>query len=156
MAIAALRARSASPYAPEPPRAHPLVSWVARRASQGAAARETPHLCGGADVEKTRYEYVGTVEEGGRTLDKIASKILSVSYMMEPNPTSPAEVTKSDLTIASSKGTLLFDRELGRTVRDTSEVRMTGDMTIKIGPMELPTKLDLTIATETALKPAAK
>jgi 2-polyprenyl-3-methyl-5-hydroxy-6-metoxy-1,4-benzoquinol methylase len=57
VAIAALRARSSSPYAPEPPRAHPLVSWVARRASQGAAARETPHLCGGADVEKTRYEY---------------------------------------------------------------------------------------------------
>jgi 2-polyprenyl-3-methyl-5-hydroxy-6-metoxy-1,4-benzoquinol methylase len=56
-ALAALRARSSSPYAPEPPRAHPLVSWVARRASQGAAARATPHLCGGADVEKTRYEY---------------------------------------------------------------------------------------------------
>lgn len=53
--IAALRARSSSPYAPEPPRCHPLVSWVARRAR--TAARATPHLCGGPDVEKTRYEY---------------------------------------------------------------------------------------------------
>jgi 2-polyprenyl-3-methyl-5-hydroxy-6-metoxy-1,4-benzoquinol methylase len=56
-AIETLRRRSSSPHPPEPPRAHPLVSWIARRAAHGAASRSTPHLCGGADVEKTRYEY---------------------------------------------------------------------------------------------------
>lgn len=64
--IAALRARSSSPYAPEPPHRHPLVSWVARRAR--AAARATPHLCGGQDVEKTRYEYA----EGPAFVETIA------------------------------------------------------------------------------------
>ena len=55
--VEALRARSRSPHAPEPPRAHPVVTWVARRAARSAAGRRTPHLCGGVDVEKTRYEY---------------------------------------------------------------------------------------------------
>jgi 2-polyprenyl-3-methyl-5-hydroxy-6-metoxy-1,4-benzoquinol methylase len=55
--VAALRARSRSPHAPEPPRAHPVVTWVAGRAARAAGGRRTPHLCGGSDTDKTRYEY---------------------------------------------------------------------------------------------------
>jgi 2-polyprenyl-3-methyl-5-hydroxy-6-metoxy-1,4-benzoquinol methylase len=67
--IGTLRARSRSPHAPEPPRAHPLVTWVAARAARAAAGRRTPHLCGGADVDKTRYEYA----EGPAFLEAIAA-----------------------------------------------------------------------------------
>jgi 2-polyprenyl-3-methyl-5-hydroxy-6-metoxy-1,4-benzoquinol methylase len=67
-AIEALRRRSSSPYPPQPPKAHPLVSWIARRARRSAASRSTPHLCGGADVEKTRYEYA----EGPAFVETIA------------------------------------------------------------------------------------
>ena len=56
-AVRALRRRSTSPYPPEPPRAHSLVTWIARRASRSASSRRTPHLCGGGNIEKTRYEY---------------------------------------------------------------------------------------------------
>lgn len=67
-ALSALRSRGTSPHATEPPRAHPLVTWIARRAGQSAAARATPHLCGGANLEKTRYEYA----EGPAFLETIA------------------------------------------------------------------------------------
>jgi 2-polyprenyl-3-methyl-5-hydroxy-6-metoxy-1,4-benzoquinol methylase len=67
--VGALRARSRSPHAPEPPRAHPLVSWVAARAARAGAGRCTPHLCGGEDADKTRYEYA----EGPAFLEAVAS-----------------------------------------------------------------------------------
>jgi 2-polyprenyl-3-methyl-5-hydroxy-6-metoxy-1,4-benzoquinol methylase len=67
--LSLLRARSRSPHPPEPPQAHPLVTWLAARAARSAASRRTPHLCGGADVDKTRYEYA----EGPAFLEAIAS-----------------------------------------------------------------------------------
>jgi ubiquinone/menaquinone biosynthesis C-methylase UbiE len=66
--LEALRKRSTSPHPPEPPRGHPLVTWVARRAGRNASSRRTPHLCGGANVEKTRYEYA----EGASFLETIS------------------------------------------------------------------------------------
>ena len=56
---------------------------------------------------ETQYEYVGTEERGGQTLDKIKSKATSVSYAMEPNASSPLKIKSSELKIASSEGTIL-------------------------------------------------
>jgi hypothetical protein len=94
---------------------------------------------------KKRYEYKGTVKKGDKTLDKIDIKALDVTYKMDPNPQSPAKVTKSDLKVESSEGTLLFDREAGTLVERHEKIRMTGDMTVVIQEKEYPTKLDLTI-----------
>ncbi len=105
---------------------------------------------------KKLYEYLGTVEEGGKTLDKIGVKATSVIYAMDAGAESPAKVEKSDLKIESSDGTILFDRAAGDTVKTNEKTRIKGDMTIKVGEMELPTKLDLTFESSSALQPPAK
>jgi Family of unknown function (DUF6263) len=105
---------------------------------------------------KKQYEYLGTVEEGGRTLDKIGVKATSVIYAMDPAADSPAKVEKSDLKIESSEGTILFDRASGEAIKSNDKTRIKGDMTLKIGEMELPSKLDLIFESSTALEPPAK
>jgi len=52
-----LRARSSSPFPPEPPRRHLLVSALFRLAQRRRDALVTPHLFGGSDREKVLYEY---------------------------------------------------------------------------------------------------
>lgn len=57
-AVASLKRRSTSPYPPESPAAHPLVTLAARLASRSqGASRQTPHLCHGSDAEKVEFEY---------------------------------------------------------------------------------------------------
>jgi 2-polyprenyl-3-methyl-5-hydroxy-6-metoxy-1,4-benzoquinol methylase len=55
-ALALLRDRSSSPYPPESPRKSGIVSLLMRRRDAGFS---TPHLTGGSDLEKCRYEYDG-------------------------------------------------------------------------------------------------
>jgi ubiquinone/menaquinone biosynthesis C-methylase UbiE len=53
-----LRQLSSSPHDPEYPRAHPVVTLAAKLANRrGSSSLQTPHLCHGADLEKTQYEY---------------------------------------------------------------------------------------------------
>jgi hypothetical protein len=99
-----------------------------------------------------RYEYQGTVQKDGTTLDKIGVKALTVKYEMDPNADSPAKVDKSDLKIESSDGTILFDRSLGKVVESNDSTRIKGDMSLSINGMDLPTKLDLTFETSSHLQ----
>jgi len=92
-----------------------------------------------------RYEYAGTVEQEGRTLDKITVTTTTVTYSMDPNSASPLKVTNSNLAIGSSEGHILFDRELGQALESYEKVQITGDMTFNINGMDLPGKLDLTM-----------
>ncbi|HTB70211.1 MAG TPA: class I SAM-dependent methyltransferase [Solirubrobacteraceae bacterium] len=65
-AIEQLRACSNSPYSPEPPRRSRLVDIIFAAAQRGShSARVTPHLYGGPDIDKTRYEYEATDEFWG-------------------------------------------------------------------------------------------
>ncbi len=109
---------------------------------------------------KKRYEYKGTVTKDGKTLDKIDIKVVDVTYKMVPGAEAPAKVTKSDLKVASSEGTILFDREAGAVVEHSEKYRMTGDLTIVIKingeDKELPSKLDLTIGSTTNSEKVAK
>lgn len=102
-----------------------------------------------------KYEYVGTTEENGKTLDKLSVKASTISYQMD-NPTSPIQLGKSDLKIASSDGTILFDREAGRIVSSDVKSRITGDLTLIINGKDLPSTLDLTIGTGTKMVPDDK
>jgi hypothetical protein len=122
---------------------------------------ETKDISGGQSLTlKKRYEYKGTVTKDGKTLDKIDVKAIEVSYKMDPNAEGPAKVTKSDLKVASSDGTILFDREAGATVEHAEKYRLTGDMTlvIKINneDKEFPSKLDLTLDSTTTSEKAPK
>lgn len=105
---------------------------------------------------KKRYEYLGATEMDGKALDKIGVKSTEVTYAMEPNSQSPLRVTKSDLKIDSSEGTLLFDRAAGRVVQGGGKTVIKGDMTMEIQGTELPAKLDLTIESETELQSSSK
>jgi hypothetical protein len=62
-------------------------------------------------------------------------------------------IPKSDLKVDASDGTILFDREAGRVVSSKITTRIKGDLTIVAGGMELESKLDLTLGTESELKP---
>ena len=103
-----------------------------------------------------QYEYLGTVEKAGRTLDKIGVKETTVSYAMEANPALPVSVSQSDLKVDSSDGTVLFDRELGRVVESHNKTHITGDLTLQANGMDIPAKLDLTLDTETEMVKPSK
>jgi len=90
----------------------------------------------------TRYTYEGEIEQNGKKLDKITSKVLSVDFTFEDSPM-PFTLKSTDLKPTESKGELLFDRKLGQTISATSSVRIVGDITFVINNMELPSKLDL-------------
>ncbi len=92
---------------------------------------------------RTKYEYKGTVEQDGRTLDKIEGKAFEVSLAINGNPS--LQLTKSDLKIKESVSTILFDRERGHVVSRVSKVRIDGPLTLTINGMELPGKVDLTM-----------
>ena len=101
---------------------------------------------------ETYYEYAGTMEKGGKTLDKIDSFIGGVTYTLDPNSPLPLKLLKSDLKIDSSMGSVLFDREKGQIVESTSATRITGPITFSVNGQELPAKLDLTMETGSSVK----
>ena len=58
-----------------------------------------------------KYEYLGTEKVANKSLDKISSKVLEVTYKQDPDANTPLKAVKSNLKIDSSDGTILFDRE---------------------------------------------
>ncbi len=103
-----------------------------------------------------KYEYTGNEKRGNDTLEKINVKTTEVSYKMDANSASPLKVTKSDLKVESSAGTILFNREGGHVVSAKGKIHIKGLMTFTTAGQEIPGELDLTIETETELQPAAK
>jgi hypothetical protein len=101
----------------------------------------------------TRYEYVGTAELNGKTLDRITLKVTDVSYAMEAKPGALLTVKDSALKIDSSEGSYLFDRERGVVVSSESKVAIVGTLTLVVNGMELPGKLDLKLDNKTTLQP---
>src|SRR5262249_42314673 len=97
----------------------------------------------------TFYQYEGTVERGGKTLDKIAFFQSTVTYDLDPNSPIPLKVAKSDLKIDSSTGTVLWDREAGQVVEKTEATHLLGPMTFSVNGMDLEGRVDLTIDTGT-------
>lgn len=102
---------------------------------------------------RKRYEYLGTVEKEGKSLDKIGVRSLTVVYAMDPKSASPLKATKSDLKVESSEGTILFDREAGESIESTLVTRVKGDLTFEAGGKELPSTLDLTLDVSSKREP---
>jgi hypothetical protein len=103
-----------------------------------------------------KYEYMGTEKKGNKTLDKISSKVLEVSYKQDPDANTPLKAIKSNLKVDSSDGTILFDREEGHLVSTRARTRIKGDMTLLANGTELPGTLDLRFETNQELQRAAK
>jgi hypothetical protein len=101
----------------------------------------------------THYlEYQGTVERDGKTLDKITLFTGDVKYAIADTGQIPFKLKNSDLKVDSSMGTIYFDRESGQVVEMSVNLHITGPMTLDIMGMELPSKLDLSMDTSSALK----
>jgi hypothetical protein len=71
---------------------------------------------------------------------------------MDPNVPSPLKVTQSELKIASSEGTILFDRAEGRVQESKSLTRIKGDLTFLVNGMDFPSTLELTFDSASAVQ----
>jgi hypothetical protein len=91
------------------------------------------------------YEYLGTVEKDGKTLDKIGMLYSGVKYAIDAQGGLGLTVVNSDLQVEASSGHVLFDRERGEVVEVVSNVRIAGPMTFDVNGMQLPGKVDLTM-----------
>jgi hypothetical protein len=100
---------------------------------------------------QTKYTYEGPIQKGGKTLEKITSKVLSVDFALQDSPL-PFQLKGSDLKATESEGVILFDRELGQSVESSSSIRITGDITFVINNMDLPSQLDLKMTSAVLLK----
>jgi len=105
---------------------------------------------------RKKYEYSGTEKKGNKTLDKISSKVIEVTYKQDPGANTPLKAVKSTLKIDSSDGTILFDREEGHVVDSKGRMRITGAMTFLANDTNVTGTLDLRITTNIELQPAAK
>jgi hypothetical protein len=130
---------------------------VLARPGESWERNEDSAIGGGQTLSfRKKYEYVGTEKKGDKTLDKITTKAIAVKYTMDPAAESPLKVTKSDLKVESSAGTILFDREAGCIVESKDKTQIKGSMTFSVNGMELPGELDLTTENNSELQPAAK
>jgi hypothetical protein len=136
---------------------HSNLPDVLARTGEPWERTETLDTGGGQElVFRKKYEYAGTEKKGDKALDKITAKTLEVKLKVDPDSQAPAKVTKSDLKVESSDGTILFDREAGRVVESRGKLRVKGTMTLSANGQELPGELDFTIETNQELQPAAK
>lgn len=105
-------------------------------------------------LERT-YTYVGSVPKvatvpNGKSLDRVEFTDTSAKFWVKPNRGFPADVKDSTLKIVSSKGEILFDRELGRVVSTNQKTEVSGDFVLSANGMQIAAKIDsLALETET-------
>jgi hypothetical protein len=99
------------------------------------------------------YEYAGTVEKAGKTLDKITILAGEVKYAVADGPL-PFKVTSSDLKVDSSMGYLLFDRAAGLIVELNDRQKISGPLTLNVNGMDLPSTVELTLESSSMSAPA--
>jgi hypothetical protein len=101
----------------------------------------------------TTYEYKGTIERDGKTLDKIDKKATAVKYTQDAAAATQAKAEDKGLKIESSEGTILLDRATGTIVDSKDKTRIVGKMTLTVMGQELDTDLDLTWEESTVVNP---
>lgn len=99
---------------------------------------------------RTQYEYVGTVDQDGKTLDKITSKTIDVSYSITGNAT--VQLKNSDLKVVESSGMLLFDRDVGDITLQESKLQVAGPLTFFIDGKEYAGTVDFVIETKSTYR----
>ncbi len=114
--------------------------------------QSTVRMDGGQTLTfKRTYKYEGVIDQDGKSLHKITETTTGVDYDMEANGGLPLKYLSSELSVAASSGTILFDNEAGETVSRHSKVQIKGPMAFEAGGMELPAMLDLTMEQTTRL-----
>ena len=100
-----------------------------------------------------RYEYVGTVEKDGKTLDQIKGQVTGVTFGTDPSSSLPVRIVESKLKVTSFEGLTLFDRMKGMIVESNDKMRIQGDLKLDANGQEIAGTVDLSIATRSTLQP---
>jgi Family of unknown function (DUF6263) len=114
---------------------------------------ELLEINGKAFTVRKKFEYQGTEKKGDKTLDKISCKLLDAKYDVDPDGKLPMKVTKSDLKVESSEGSILFDRESGHVASATERFRLKGNMTYTGGGGDQAGGFELSFDSNTQLQP---
>jgi hypothetical protein len=93
----------------------------------------------------TRFEYIGTVDRDGVTLDQIGARAIEIRYSIDQDAPTPLRVSSSDLKLAESDGMFLFDRARGQIIESRDKMHIVGDINFVIAGMPQPGKVDLTM-----------
>jgi hypothetical protein len=95
---------------------------------------------------KRKYTYEGesvkSTVTSSRKVHKITSVDSAVTYSAKEGP---FKVTKSELKVDESKGTMLFDAEAGRAIDSSSILHVSGKIALSVNNMVLDGDLDLTM-----------
>ena len=101
---------------------------------------------------KRKFTYEGetfkSTVNSTRKLEKITAVDSEVVYSVKEGGAFPGKVTKSELKVADSKHTMLFDPAQGRFVDETSKVQVVGPIGLSIMGVEIGGDLDLTLETK--------
>jgi hypothetical protein len=123
---------------------------------KGASWERTVSMDRGAGLKlvvRRKYEYAGTEKKGGKDLDKLNAKILDIHFRQDKDSASPLKLTKEEIKVSSSEGTVYFDRQAGWLVEARERVEMSGDLTLSAQEQDQRTSFDLTIRTELQFQP---
>ena len=155
-----LRSRLAADYlAQEFEQTHALLALPDGPVKVGASWERTEAFDRGAGLElvlKKKYEYAGTEKRGGKALDKITAKVLEAKYLQDADSSAPVKLTKGEVKVDASEGTILFDREAGRVVESRERVELTGGLTFSAGGQDQRVGFDLTMRIEVQLQPGGQ
>ncbi len=147
-----LRSRlAADALAQEFEQTHALGALPDGPVKPGASWERTEAVDRGAGLElvlKKKYEYAGTEKRGDTSLDKITAKVLEASYRQDADSSAPLKLTKGELKVTASEGTILFDRQAGRVVESRERVELTGGLTFSAQGQDQRMSFDLTMRTE--------
>lgn len=100
----------------------------------------------------TVYEYQGTVEKAGRTLDKVSIVLTGVKYTASAGAFGGLTVADSKLMIEHALGHYLFDREKGEILERILNTRVSGLLTLEVNGMQVGGNVDLTLDMSTTVK----
>jgi hypothetical protein len=101
---------------------------------------------------KRKYTYEGeafkSTVNSTRKLEKITAVDSEVTFSVKEGGAFPGKVTKSELKVADSKHTLLFDPAQGRFVDEAAKVQVVGPIGLSIMGIDIGGDLDLTLETK--------
>jgi len=107
----------------------------------------------GAMLELTsEQKYVGPVQQDGVTLHQVDIKFTEVDFEQPAATAGAPAVSDSALKIITGTTTLLFDAKKGRVVKSNLKLKVSGEITLTIANMDLPTGLALEITVEQSVK----
>ncbi len=94
----------------------------------------------------TYYEYLGSEEKDGRTLDRISVFRTDPRLEVVRDPDAHGQLKSGDLRFEATSGTLYVDREAGQVIRMESSTRVVGPVKLDFMGTERPGRLDLTFS----------